>query len=356
MTTARTTARTAAAFVADDLSWDAFVRDIPDRGVRRVVEQRDAIEDEAASCQRTQSWSPRSIRSGWAPELSAVVDAIDALREAHDAVSEAEDEDEHEALVLARCEAFEALEDAIEAAEHEAFVLAARVAEAEAEEALDALLDAANDAADDAEWEEALREHLDRHNDGDRGWNVTRAEDGVLTITGWAMRRHVMGDDCGGIVLGTDVDVVEAELRGRVAFQVTRDEDGSDEPNGLCPSVAIAVRAAMCLAESFGIDGGDWSDAWDVKPRWVEPDAVRVLSPAELLGLREVYGYRYEFLQALPQEDLAADDLAWGLAGDPDEDLVCRVTATTEGVCHAGAIIVYPRAGGVARLFVPVVF
>lgn len=254
------------AFVADDLSWDAFVRDIPDRGIRRVVEQRDAIEDEARACQRTQSWSPRSIRSGWAPELFDVVRAVDALREAHDAIADAEDEDEHEALVLARCEAFDALEDAIEEAEHAARRLAGLVAEAEAEEGLEALLREATDATDDADWQSSLAEYLDRYSDGDRGWTVTRAEDGTLTVTGWAMRRVVVGDDLGGAVLGLG-DVEEHEVRGRVAFQITRDEDGSDEPNGLFATVAGAVEAAESLAAVHGV--ADWSEAWDVKPRWI---------------------------------------------------------------------------------------
>jgi hypothetical protein len=247
------------------LTWDDFVCDV-DRATQRVIEQRDAVEAEARACQRTQSWSPRSTRSGWASELFDVVRAIDALREAHDAIADAEDEDEHEVLVEARADAFEALCDAIEAAEHEAYCLAARVAEDEAEEGLEALLREATDATDDADWQEALAEHLDRHGDGDRGWTVTRAEDGTLTVTGWAMRRVVVGDDLGGAVLGLG-DVEEHEVKGRVAFQIVRDEDGSDEPNGLCATVAGAVEAAESLAAVHGV--ADWSEAWDVKPRWI---------------------------------------------------------------------------------------
>ncbi len=266
MTTARTAAAAAPAVEPECIAWDDFVREIPDRSVARVIAQRDAIEDEAGVCARTQSWSPRSIRSGWASELFDVVRAVDALREAHDAVGEAEDEDEHERLVLARCEAFAALEDAVEAAEDEARRLAGVVAEAEAEEGVEALLLAADAAATDDDWQSSLAEYLDRVGDGDRGWTVTREGD-TLVVTGWAMQRHVMGDDCGGLVLGTDLDAVEAECRGRFAFQVTRDSDGSDEPNGLCATVAEAVEAVESLAAAHGV--AYWDEAWGIKPRGV---------------------------------------------------------------------------------------
>lgn len=337
------------AFVADDLTWEGFLRDVPARATRRVIEQRDAIEDEAGACARTQSWSPRSIRSGWASELRDVVEAIDALREAHAAVGEAESDDEHEALVLARCEAFDALEDAIEAANDEAVRLAGLVAQREADVGVEARLLAADRAADDAEWEEALAERLDRPGDGDCGWTVTREDDGTLTVTGWASTRVVQADDNGDVLLGRDpADVEEHAVHGRVAFQIVRDEDGSDEPDGLCATVAEAVEAASSLAAIHGLAG--WQVAWDVKPRWVEPDAVRVLSPGERLGLREVHGFNFEALCDLPQENADVDDPAWALAGDPDEDVVCRVTATTD-VAPAGSVVVH--SNGHARLFVP---
>jgi hypothetical protein len=69
------------------------------------------------------------------------------------------------------------------------------------------------------------------------------------------------------------------------------------------------------------------------------------------LGLVPVTLWRAETLRALPQEDAPADDPAWALAGDPDEDLVCRVTATTD-VAPAGSVVVH--SNGWARLFVPV--
>jgi hypothetical protein len=191
-------------------TWDDFVRSIPDRAVRRVVEQRDAIEAAARDAARTQSWAPGSIRSSWAAWLTDVVEAIDTLREAHDAIADAEDDE--------RAEALAALKDAIADAEHEAYCLAARVAELEAEAALEALLRDADAATDDDDWQSSLAEYLDRHPDGDRGWTVTRAEDGTLTVTGWAMPRCVEGDDCGGTVLGVDEGVEEYEVRGRVAW------------------------------------------------------------------------------------------------------------------------------------------
>jgi hypothetical protein len=267
MTTARTATAAVPAFEPECIAWDDFVREIPDRAVRRVVEQRDAVESASTSAARTQSWAPGSIRSGWAPELRDVVEAIDALEAAHAEIADAESADEHEALVEARSDAFEALCDAIAAAEHKAFCLAARVAELEAEEGIEDLLWNARIAVDDADWQAELAERLDRHPDGDRGWTVTRAEDGALVVTGWAMPRYVEGDDCGGLVLGVDEGVEEHECRGRVAFQVTRDADGSDEPNGLCATVAEAVEAVEALAAVHGV--ADWSEAWVIRPRWV---------------------------------------------------------------------------------------
>lgn len=67
--------------------------------------------------------------------------------------------------------------------------------------------------------------------------------------------------------------------------------------------------------------------------------------------LVEVTEWRQDAILALPQEDAPADDLAWGLAGDPDEDVVCRVTATTD-VAPAGSVVVH--SNGWARLFVPI--
>jgi hypothetical protein len=67
--------------------------------------------------------------------------------------------------------------------------------------------------------------------------------------------------------------------------------------------------------------------------------------------LVEVTEWRQDAILALPQEDAAADDPAWALAGDPDEDLVCRVTATTD-VAPAGSVVVH--SNGHARLFVPI--
>jgi hypothetical protein len=67
--------------------------------------------------------------------------------------------------------------------------------------------------------------------------------------------------------------------------------------------------------------------------------------------LVEVTEWSAETLRALPQEDAPADDPAWALAGDPDEDLVCRVTATTD-VCPEGSVVVH--SNGHARLFVPI--
>lgn len=69
------------------------------------------------------------------------------------------------------------------------------------------------------------------------------------------------------------------------------------------------------------------------------------------LGLVEVTEWSAETLRTLPQEDAAADDPAWSLAGDPDEDLVCRVVERTD-VAPAGSVVVH--SNGWARLFVPI--
>lgn len=263
------TTTTAATSTVSSLTFAQFVREIPDRAMRRVIDARDAIEAEAHVCARTQSWSPRSIRSGWASELRAVVVAIDALRAAHEAVEEAlADGLDAGDLVEARAEAFDALEEAVEAANDEAIRLAGKVAEREAEAGIEKLLREADACSNDAEWASERAGFAKRGSDGDHGWSLD-VRDGSLVVTGWAQTRVVQADD-GDVVLGSDCsDLAEHEVVGRVVFQITRDDDGSDEPNGGgFATIAEAVAACESLAEVHGV--ASWDEAWSVVARWVE--------------------------------------------------------------------------------------
>lgn len=253
------------------LSWTDFVRDIPDRAVRAVIEARDDIEASASVCERTQSWSPTSTRSSWGPELREVVEAIDALRAAHDAINEVVDDggdaDPIDAAVEARAAAYDALDAAIDAANDRARDLALRVAEEEREEGVERLLLDADQAEDDAEWAAALAKLAGRSSDSDRGWTCEVAEDGVITVTGWAMTRGVTSQD-GDRVLGDDwSDLQETVDYGRVTFAIVRRSDREDEPNGGgFATVAEAVAAAESLAEVHSV--ADWSDDWSIVARW----------------------------------------------------------------------------------------
>jgi hypothetical protein len=267
-----TTTTTAATSTVSALTFTQFVREIPDRAMRRVIDARDAIEAEAHVCARTQSWSPNSLRSAWAPELRDVVVAIDALRAAHEAVEEAlADSLDADDLVEARAEAFDVLEEAVEAANDEAKRLAGKVAEREAEAGVEKLLREADACGNDADWASERADLAKRGSDGDHGW-LLNAEDrtdvpaDALVVTGWAQTRVVQSDD-GDVVLGSDCsDLEEHEVVGRVLFQITRDDDGSDEPNGRFGTIAEAVEALKSLATAHGVEDG-WT-AWSVDARW----------------------------------------------------------------------------------------
>lgn len=223
------------------------------RATRRIIEGRDFIEAEANNCKRTQSWSPRSTRSAWWSELQGVVDAIDVLRTA--------DAEEHEAALVA-------LEEAIDAANDEAKRLAQVVAEIEAKAAIECILRDVSRCGSGDEVAEELRDFSKRSQDGDRGWSLEIGEGDVLTITGWSQTR-VVTDDNGNILLGSDwSDLEEETVRGRVQWQITRDDDDSDEPNGLCMSFAEGVAAVESLAQVHGLEDG-W-EHWSLDSRWCE--------------------------------------------------------------------------------------
>lgn len=250
-------------------TFETFVREL-DRQTRRVILARDLVADERDRCARTQSWVPSARRSSWAYELGGVVDAIDALRAAHEALEEAESDEAREEAVEARAAAADAVEEAIEAAEARQRDLAGQVAEAQAAVAIDRLERTAALADDDDEWGEALAELAKRScwTDGDCGWTLAVRESGVIAVTGWAQGRGVTDQD-GDILLGPDFsDVEEHEVTGRVRFVICRDDDGSEEANGVFGSIAEAFAAAEALAEVHGIEC--WGDAWSVHARWIE--------------------------------------------------------------------------------------